>query len=57
MKKLVINCPHCGNKTFWNENPSRPFCSERCRSIDLGSWASEEYSFAGEKAPQAEQDS
>lgn len=35
-----IKCPHCGHLTFYSkENPSRPFCSERCRLIDLGQWA------------------
>ena len=32
----------------WEDNPHRPFCSERCRVIDLGSWASERYRIAGE---------
>jgi hypothetical protein len=27
----------------WEENPWRPFCSERCKLLDLGKWASEEY--------------
>jgi len=56
MEKLEINCPGCGRKTFWHDNPSRPFCSEKCRVIDLGAWASEEYSVDGGKAPQPEQD-
>lgn len=35
-----IKCPQCGHLTFYSkENPSRPFCSERCRLIDLGQWA------------------
>ncbi|MCF6265964.1 MAG: DNA gyrase inhibitor YacG [Desulfuromusa sp.] len=56
MTHREIKCPRCGSKTTWDNNPSRPFCSERCRIIDLGSWASEEYSVAGGKAPQPEQD-
>jgi endogenous inhibitor of DNA gyrase (YacG/DUF329 family) len=56
MKKLEINCPRCGKKTFWENNPSRPFCSEKCRLIDLGCWANEDYTFAGGKAPRHEQD-
>jgi len=28
---------------FSPQNPSRPFCSERCKLIDLGAWASEAY--------------
>jgi endogenous inhibitor of DNA gyrase (YacG/DUF329 family) len=33
---------------FSPENPWRPFCSERCKMIDLGAWASEDYRVAGE---------
>jgi endogenous inhibitor of DNA gyrase (YacG/DUF329 family) len=33
----------CKNTTTWEENPWRPFCSERCKLIDLGKWISEEY--------------
>ena len=42
-------CPMCKKGTTWNGNPFRPFCSERCRLMDLGKWASEEYCIAGEK--------
>ncbi len=39
-----FKCPHCGLLSFYSpENPSRPFCSERCKLIDLGQWASEGY--------------
>ena len=38
----VLPCPTCGKPAaFTPENPWRPFCCERCRSIDLGAWASE----------------
>ena len=40
----MITCPICGKPTEWQGNPNRPFCSERCRIIDLGRWAGEEYS-------------
>ena len=40
---MKINCPSCKNETTWEENPHRPFCSERCKLIDLGKWASGEY--------------
>ncbi|UCD70300.1 MAG: DNA gyrase inhibitor YacG [Betaproteobacteria bacterium] len=40
----LVNCPQCGKPLAWNpNNPSRPFCSERCKMIDLGQWASEAY--------------
>jgi endogenous inhibitor of DNA gyrase (YacG/DUF329 family) len=38
-----MKCPICDEPTKWKDNPDRPFCSERCRTIDLGNWASEEY--------------
>ena len=38
-----MKCPICGKPTKWKDNPDRPFCSERCRVIDLGNWASEDY--------------
>jgi endogenous inhibitor of DNA gyrase (YacG/DUF329 family) len=45
-----INCPNCGKQNTWTEqNSFRPFCSERCKLIDLGGWASEKYSVPGEK--------
>lgn len=40
----VVNCPVCGKAVAWRpENRWRPFCSERCKQIDLGAWANEEY--------------
>ncbi|MFP5262100.1 MAG: DNA gyrase inhibitor YacG [Blastocatellia bacterium] len=38
-----MKCPICNQPTYWKDNPDRPFCSERCRIIDLGNWASEDY--------------
>ena len=47
-KTRMVNCPRCGNATPWSEaNAYRPFCSERCKLIDLGAWASERYVVAG----------
>ncbi|MCL2829694.1 MAG: DNA gyrase inhibitor YacG [Betaproteobacteria bacterium] len=40
----LVACPQCGKKSPWNpENPWRPFCSERCKTIDLAAWANESY--------------
>lgn len=37
-------CPTCGAPAPWTpENRWRPFCSERCKLIDLGQWADEKY--------------
>lgn len=43
-KPRQVRCPQCGKLTEWRpENRFRPFCSERCKQIDLGAWASESY--------------
>ncbi|MDG0815375.1 DNA gyrase inhibitor YacG [Bdellovibrio svalbardensis] len=43
-KVLNVKCPQCGRLTLYSpENPFRPFCSERCRLIDLGEWATGGY--------------
>jgi endogenous inhibitor of DNA gyrase (YacG/DUF329 family) len=42
MRRKII-CPRCRRETTWMENPYRPFCSERCKLIDLGSWITEGY--------------
>jgi endogenous inhibitor of DNA gyrase (YacG/DUF329 family) len=40
----TVPCPRCGALApYAPENRWRPFCSERCRTIDLGAWASESY--------------
>ncbi len=44
-------CPRCKKPTFWADNPTRPFCSERCKLIDLGAWADESYRVAAEDTP------
>jgi uncharacterized protein len=38
-----MRCPLCRREVMWEDNPWRPFCSERCQIIDLGNWASEGY--------------
>ena len=39
-----VRCPQCGGESLWApENAWRPFCSERCKQIDLGAWASDAY--------------
>jgi endogenous inhibitor of DNA gyrase (YacG/DUF329 family) len=43
----VARCPSCGKLTAWRDNSWRPFCSERCKLLDLGNWASERYRIPG----------
>jgi hypothetical protein len=39
----VVRCPSCRTEVAWEGNPFRPFCSERCRDVDLGAWLTERY--------------
>lgn len=53
----LVTCPSCGGSAlFAPSNPWRPFCSERCKRIDLGAWAAEEFRVASEPKgdPEAE---
>jgi endogenous inhibitor of DNA gyrase (YacG/DUF329 family) len=51
----VVPCPACKQPAqFGPANRWRPFCSERCRSFDLGAWATESYRVAAETPPDAE---
>ena len=40
---MEYKCPQCGKESAWKGNKYRPFCSERCKLIDLGTWADEKY--------------
>ncbi len=52
-KITFINCPQCNQKNEYSlSNTFRPFCSERCRRIDLGQWANENYKIPVEIYPQ-----
>jgi uncharacterized protein len=35
---MILKCPRCGKETDSVGNPSRPFCSEHCKMVDLGNW-------------------
>jgi endogenous inhibitor of DNA gyrase (YacG/DUF329 family) len=52
-KTTIVSCPQCKKEVPWNnDSPYRPFCSERCKLIDLGQWATESY-----RIPQSESNS
>ncbi len=51
---MRITCPMCKRITTWEENPWRPFCSERCKLIDLGKWASGDYRIECEEKKEEE---
>jgi endogenous inhibitor of DNA gyrase (YacG/DUF329 family) len=47
-----MKCPICHRPAAnGQDNPFRPFCSERCKLIDFGAWANEEYSVPSEETP------
>lgn len=49
MSELIVKCPTCQKSVAWTaEQRFKPFCSERCRLIDLGEWVMEEKRIAGE---------
>lgn len=50
-------CPRCGEPVDWTRNPRwKPFCSERCKLIDLGAWFSEEHAIPGDPLPDHDSD-
>ncbi len=57
--KLRIGaCPQCGQSTrLDNSNSWRPFCSERCKLVDLGGWFGERYGVAVNEAEDFDADS
>lgn len=42
-KKLGVKCPVCKRSFYYYDSEFRPFCSHRCKSIDLGHWIAEDY--------------
>jgi endogenous inhibitor of DNA gyrase (YacG/DUF329 family) len=46
----TVKCPTCGRLIEWSaQSPFRPFCSDRCRLIDLGAWLTEKHAIPGEE--------
>lgn len=44
----TVNCPTCSRLIVWGPDfPYRPFCSERCKMVDLGAWLAEKRSIPG----------
>lgn len=51
----IVTCPTCKKKLVYSSaNPFRPFCSERCKLIDLGAWAEEKRTVAGRQVNEDE---
>ena len=48
----IVKCPACGGDSLYSSaNRYRPFCSERCKLIDLGAWAAEQHAIPGDATP------
>ena len=48
----TVRCPACGGPSLYAaSNPYRPFCGERCKHMDLGAWASEDFRVAADTPP------
>jgi len=46
---MTVECPTCGAPVEWSaKSEFRPFCSHRCKLIDLGAWAAEEHAIPGD---------
>jgi endogenous inhibitor of DNA gyrase (YacG/DUF329 family) len=52
----VVKCPVCGREAQYEGNEFRPFCSERCKLLDFGAWADEDYSLPAEGQGLTEED-
>jgi uncharacterized protein len=48
----LVSCPACkGDSIYAASNPYRPFCSERCKNLDFGAWASESFRMPADAPP------
>ena len=52
----LVKCPQCGKQTEYEGNEFRPFCSERCKLLDFGAWADEEYALPTQDTALTEED-
>ncbi|MBA2735159.1 MAG: DNA gyrase inhibitor YacG [Pyrinomonadaceae bacterium] len=53
---MEVKCPKCGKMVEYNGNESRPFCSARCKLIDFGAWANEEFALPTQDTALTEED-
>jgi uncharacterized protein len=52
----IVKCPTCRRPVEWSDaSVYRPFCSERCRLIDLGAWFDEKHRIPDESATEADE--
>ncbi len=54
----IVACPQCGTPVEWSARSAfRPFCSQRCKMVDLGAWAAERYRVPDDERPPDDDDS
>jgi hypothetical protein len=52
----IVNCPTCATQVEWSpQSRFRPFCSERCKMVDLGAWANEKFRIPDPGGPDDEE--
>ncbi len=52
----LVKCPTCGRAAEYHGNEFRPFCSERCKLLDFGAWADEQYALPAETTSLTEEE-
>lgn len=52
LTQLRVKCPTCGKRGAWFATPYGPFCSHRCKLIDLGKWLGEEHAISEPLRPE-----
>lgn len=52
----LVRCPQCGKEVEFSGNENRPFCSERCKLLDFGAWADEDFALPADESELSEQD-
>jgi endogenous inhibitor of DNA gyrase (YacG/DUF329 family) len=52
----LVKCPTCGREAEYEGNEHRPFCSERCKLLDLGAWADGKYALPAESSELTDED-
>lgn len=53
---MMVKCPQCGKEVGYEGNEFRPFCSERCKLLDFGAWADENYALPAEDTELSDED-
>jgi endogenous inhibitor of DNA gyrase (YacG/DUF329 family) len=52
----LVKCPTCGKRVEYEGNEFRPFCTERCKLLDFGAWADEQFAIPTQETALTEED-